>query len=72
MRVNKMFTIEYEFIERLKGVNASELVNKLLHKHYSSTDPDEMSIKQLKKAIAIEELREEHDKRLKDIEKNGE
>lgn len=69
MRYNKQFTIEEEIIERLREeVNASQLVNELLMRHYEIKGKEGMSLDEreayLKQKLARLKLEEKHKKEL--------
>lgn len=38
MKINKMFCIDDEFSRKLEGINASDLINKLLHQHFNANE----------------------------------
>lgn len=51
VKVHKMFCIEWEISEKLKGINASELTNELLANHFNS----KKSIDEINKEIDMTE-----------------
>lgn len=68
MKMHKMICLDPEIIEKLKGENISSLVNSLLSDYVKRNDLNSMSEDELKKALAIEEAREEFKKKLRSIQ----
>lgn len=70
MKVNKMVTIDYELVEKLKesGVNLSGLINKLLTKHVKDDGWRNLSPEELDIAIKKEEARVEYEAKIKQLE----
>ena len=72
MKINKMFNVDIELAEKCKNLNASELVNRLLIKHFEqsvmASKYDSMSTEQLEKALVIEKKRESLNKELEELE----
>ena len=65
MRITRTYTIETELIEKLKGVNASDLINELLNRYFdNSGDLDELRQKLIKKKKDCVEL----EKNIKSLE----
>lgn len=71
VKVHKMFCIESQVADFLKGRNASKLVNRLLKNYIKEHDFKQMNASDLKKWIKIEKLKEELNKRIKEAENNG-
>ena len=69
MRIQRAYTIEVEYVDKLKEqrINASELINNLLKDYFDKQDPANMTKEQIKKEIARIELKEEYEKRLKEL-----
>jgi hypothetical protein len=45
-----------EIADKLKGINASDLINSLLHKHFSSSKLKTMTTEELKAFIEAKQL----------------
>ena len=64
VKVHKMFCIDAELVERLKGVNASELVNRLLENHvFGGSNKEDLE----KAIIERDHIIEKANKEIKDI-----
>lgn len=71
VKVHKMFCIERNVSDFLKGRNASELVNRLLEEHMAHEDIEGMSADELRKNIKIEELKKETELKIEELRKHG-
>lgn len=68
MKFNKMVTLDSEIITKLsKEENASALINSLLVKHYEGESLSKLSKEQLEELLKLEEIKEEADKKQKEI-----
>jgi len=70
MRVSRTYTIDLELIEKMKLVNASELINELLWKHFNSLNIKNMSTPQLKRLRAEQQLKANYELKLKELDDN--
>lgn len=66
VRLHKMFGIDKDLIDNLSRVNASQLVNDLLHEHFGSSR-DKLSREKIELTNKLKEI-EEEDKELQEIE----
>ena len=66
-----MFCVDEEVTDFLKGKNASELVNRLLHKEMDMQDLGLMSQKQLQTELDCNKLEKETKKKLKEMRQNA-
>ena len=72
MRILKTFTIDVEFVERLKNeTNQSELINGLIGDYYKKRDFNDMTKAQIKAEIEVIKLQKETDKQIKELRKNA-
>lgn len=72
MKTLRTFSIDGEFIERLKEEgNQSELINRLLGEYFKQRDLDGMTKKQIEAELAINRLQKETDKKIKEMRKNA-
>tara|TARA_R110000764_G_scaffold233706_1_gene327104 strand:+ start:1222 stop:1437 length:216 start_codon:yes stop_codon:yes gene_type:complete len=71
MKVNKMISIEWDLIDKLKGLNASGLINELLITHFAKASDtnklNSMSTEELEALLVVETKREELNKQLKEL-----
>ena len=71
VKIHKMFCIEWEVAEKLKGLNASGLVNDLLITHFAKNSNqaklNSMSTEELEALLVVETKREELNKQLKEL-----
>ena len=49
VRINRNFTIDADLLESLQKVNASELINELLHKHFDGGEGVESIVNEIEK-----------------------
>jgi hypothetical protein len=68
VRVHKMLTIEQDLMDKLKGVNASGLVNELLTAHFNKTDIKKMTGDELRHRIKVEKLKLKHKQEMETVE----
>jgi len=66
MKVQKLFTIDYELLDRLKDTNASALINSLLMKHYNDYKTEEEIIADVKAKLKAEKDAIDNMKRIAD------
>jgi hypothetical protein len=71
MKIHRTYSIDVDLIDRMKNVNASELINRLLIEHFDKEDMVHASAEELAKKIKICDLDLEYIRRKKAIE-NGE
>ena len=71
MKLHKMFCVDEEVVDFLKGKNASGLVNGLLHKEMDERDLGLMSKDQLQIELDCNKLERETKKKLKEMRKNA-
>ena len=71
VKVHKMFCVDGEVEEFLKGVNASELVNRLLLEHMNKEDLNSMTKEQIQAELKINALKRKTDKEVKELRKNA-
>ena len=66
-----MMSIDEDLFDKLKGINASQLVNEMLRRHFDNLSEDnkysEMSIEELKVLAKKEEREKELLKELEDL-----
>lgn len=67
MKILRSYTIDAELIEKMKGINASQLINNLLNDYFKKTDINSMDEVELERYIKIKELEEETKKRINEI-----
>lgn len=67
MKVHKMFCIDMELAEKLKGENASALVNHLLLTHFEKGILANLSIEDLQKRLAVIQLKKKQQQELETL-----
>jgi len=70
MKRNKIFCIDEELFNFLKGKNASELVNKLLNEQIEKERFDGYNKEQCQTELDIIKLKKEMDNKIKEMRKN--
>ena len=64
------FSIDIDLIEKLRTVNASELVNNFLREYFRKEDINQMNKEEIKLAIEKEKARINYEEKLREIEQN--
>ena len=74
MRILRSYTIETDFVERMKneGVNASELLNSLLTSYFKDKDMEDFTEEELKLQMEKLDMEDAHLKQIKEWEKKWE
>jgi len=69
MKVNRTYSLDIEIIEKLRGINASELINNLLSEHFAKKDNflDRMSVEELEMFIKLEKQKVEIEKKMLEV-----
>lgn len=67
MKAHKMFCIDIELVQKLKGINASSLVNELLTKHFEEEELNNTPLEQLIVMKDKLEAMEEYDRKLREL-----
>jgi len=70
VKVNKIICLDAELIGKLKGHNASALINELLYNYFNNKDIKNMSEDELRKTIEMEEAKEEYQNKIRLINGN--
>ena len=65
------FSIDIDLIEKLRTVNASELVNNFLREYFRKNDINQMNKDEIQLAIEKEKARINYEEKLREIEQNG-
>jgi tryptophanyl-tRNA synthetase len=70
MKINRTYSIDSEIIEKLKGINASELISKLLTEYFDKKDNfiNKMSKEELALFIKLEKEKKEIEKKLTEVQ----
>ena len=74
MRILRSYTIETEYVERMKddGINASELLNNLIRDYYKNKDMEDFTDEEIKLQLEKLDIDEEHIKKIKEWEQRWE
>jgi arginine deiminase len=74
MRILRSYTIETEYVERLKndGINASELFNTLLKNYFKDKDFEDFNETEIKLQLQKLDIEERHINEIKEWEKQWE
>lgn len=67
VKVHKMFCIEHDIAQRLKGVNASALVEELLTKHFKETDLKRLGAEKLGELRKLVIAKNENEQKIKEL-----
>jgi hypothetical protein len=70
MKVNRTYSLDFEIIEKLKGIdNVSELINNLLSEYFAKKDNflDRMSVEELEMFIKLEKQKTEIEKKMLEV-----
>ena len=70
MKIHRTYSIEVDLIDRMKDLNASELINRLLTEHFDKEDMTYATPEEIAKKMKICDLDLEYIKRKRAIE-NG-
>jgi len=71
MKIHKMFCVDEELVDYLKGKNGSELVNGLLHERMGKDRLDGLNEEQCKAELEIIRLKKEVEEKSKEIRQNA-
>jgi hypothetical protein len=67
MKINKMFNIDVELAAKLKDINASELVNYLLMKHFENKENENLTPEQREFKLKALDIQIEASKKLEEL-----
>ena len=71
MKIHKMFCVDEELVDYLKGKNGSELVNELLHKQMGKDNLDGFNEEMCKAELEVIHMKEEMETKIKEIRENA-
>ncbi len=71
MKAPKMFYLNIELIDFLRGVNASELISRLLNEHINEDALENMTEKQCQTELKVIKLQQKMDKTIKKLRKDA-